>query len=77
MLGVGASRVSIAASVAEPQLAAAVVWACEGLCEGFDAAAYRCISIERGCLRSLASSLWGLCEISLFTCGVYYPVGFW
>ena len=34
MLGLGASRVSMAASVAEPQLAAAVWWG-----EGFDAAA--------------------------------------
>jgi hypothetical protein len=46
-------------------------------CEDFDAAAYRCISIEGGCLRSLASSLWGLCGISLFIYGTFDPVGFW
>ena len=32
--------------------------------EDFDAAAYRCISIEGGCLRSLAIPL-GICGISL------------
>ena len=32
-------------------------------------------SIEGGCLKSLASSLWGLCGISLFICGILYPVG--
>jgi hypothetical protein len=31
-----------------------------------------------GYLRSLASSLWGRCGILLlFTCGTFYPVGFW
>jgi hypothetical protein len=41
-------------------------------CGDFDAAAYRCISIEGGCLRSLATAPFGaFAGFSVFTCGIF------
>ena len=45
------------------------------MCEEFDAAAYRCISIEGGCLRSLAIPLGHLRDLIVYlwdiiSCGI-------